>query len=1414
MTGLVSRFFDFDFSPSLILVTLMAPALLAPLLFSKYLLLAFLVLSWRVSLGQQLALVPAAVTRVPDSSGAAVGMDFDVDMPIVVHELGTFLGGESSISTHIVEVGIFDRSTGHLVAGAAVNVSSATASRMVSGVALSLLGAPVLLPAGEYCVVAAGYTSHSIVPAVSADGRDASDAFGSDWCPEAAAEGDIRTYEALALRFVGTGRRSEPASGEISRLHYPTTIDSGPAARYAAGTFSYTSSRCPPSWGVVSQGSFPSHALSEAAEQNSALFPSDGTITDSVSVSSNVVILRNTISASIAVDVPAMKGDESTWFVAIIDCVFEERSSLTISGFAETAPDSLPRLAIVLRGSQLKDAAITITGAFPPGTTILIENNTFSMTGQHESDVSMSAVTLAGTQLVKSSSISLAQNAFVLASADSRDIAAVVLRGAVSVGPVIVAQNSSIQILRNSFDLQQLGRGTLSGLQLAFGKSSTDFFLVNSGSAVAVLYNVFRFVTGTEVPTGASCGVCVASGKVRFSLQSFLAVDSNTFDAARVDSRWSFHVIYSFSAAIEQWNSSHLVVSRNSVLARATLAESATHEFLRIMSADFEPSTEIPNSKVVISGNAWSGSASKFIGYVQHAVVLCNTYHGQQIAMHSPIPSVATWIQWLCPGCAYTETLDCSLAPLVLGIFTGFNALGGDAQVLDVMYSIFDGVAAAAHAINLNGGVHGRQLTLDLCESGWWGVNAAKCMESWSRRSVRFVFGSVSDEEVAAVTKVAPALNMFIINPINAKRSQDREYSKHWAYLKPPADNSVSSLFVKIVRELHVKRIAVAHHTTYAAEDLKFTVSAIRSLGVNLTGIIGLGTETKASFFAGAEYKQWVAGRPQAVLVLSTPNSIFFQLLINLLSSSARNSGVDPDVKIFTPDIMLPVTDLVIQFCSNVFPAYSLDNRFYFAASGPFSDDTSFDAVIAANREVGILYGSPTYAQRRGISYMSISMAAWTSIKTLAAMLTALPSNNLTVDALMSNVFNWNIYTVVDLRFGVFAPPCRDDVKANPLLQRGELIACGCNQGYNTIDVYRLSRKGGVSGYSREASRITVPLSSCGLDPSSIITPPLIYLDAVFSPPRAIDEVHDSLFGGYHAWVATRLLTDTNPPQLETLRRNRTNASDARLALTRVIEDRILSLALCPSEVVQLGPSVAEELTMPLVTPALAAALELPFVDPYSSAAQLHESRFTAEWLVLSATLQQELHALCSYAFEVLQRPLHAIIRSAEADAIANVLTRSANTFGGIPTSIMNLPGNAELSFTGRADQSLFVIGAQELDASLIVAYLLRNPSEIVFLAFSELCAMYTRLVQLNLTSRVAKRLVFATSMPNWNAPNLASNRASQLMEAFFQSNATSRPEIPRHPLQLRGFIASAAVAQVTSHMTDAFTPKNFLRSW
>ncbi|KEG05757.1 adenylyl cyclase [Trypanosoma grayi] len=198
------------------------------------------------------------------------------------------------------------------------------------------------------------------------------------------------------------------------------------------------------------------------------------------------------------------------------------------------------------------------------------------------------------------------------------------------------------------------------------------------------------------------------------------------------------------------------------------------------------------------------------------------------------------------------------------------------------------------------------------------------------------------------------------------------------------------------------------------------------------------------------------------------------------------------------------------------------------------------------------------------------------------------------------------------------------------------------------------------------------------------------------------------------------------------------------------------------------------------------------FVDPQNLCP--HLNKFRRHVIHLSPTLEQEFFVLAQYLGSTTGANAHAVIRSDEGAAMADVLRRSLVTFGGSLLSSTLLAGGDALESHLPRDGDVFVVGLAAADVSVIERHLAEHSGVRVFVLFTDLSLFYDEFVAAFNGSGDAGRLVFATSLPHWADINTTSETV-QLFHAAVEEKAKWTP------LALRAFASSRLMLTVLSHM-------------
>jgi hypothetical protein len=173
------------------------------------------------------AVVNAVAYIVPSGTAGSqawtgdLGMDFDVVNTITITDLGVFDDGSDGLN-NVITASVYDRNSPAAPLATLVFDSAGDPGILMGGSRFRSLTVPLILAPGfQGSIVAYGYGPGEL------NGNSSGGA--PVWTTDASGE----------IAFVGSSRYNFSAGS------YPASIDTGPANRYAAGTFIFTSGAVP-----------------------------------------------------------------------------------------------------------------------------------------------------------------------------------------------------------------------------------------------------------------------------------------------------------------------------------------------------------------------------------------------------------------------------------------------------------------------------------------------------------------------------------------------------------------------------------------------------------------------------------------------------------------------------------------------------------------------------------------------------------------------------------------------------------------------------------------------------------------------------------------------------------------------------------------------------------------------------------------------------------------------------------------------------------------------------------------------------------------------------------------------------------------------------------------------------------------
>ncbi|PWU99315.1 putative receptor-type adenylate cyclase [Trypanosoma cruzi] len=360
----------------------------------------------------------------------------------------------------------------------------------------------------------------------------------------------------------------------------------------------------------------------------------------------------------------------------------------------------------------------------------------------------------------------------------------------------------------------------------------------------------------------------------------------------------------------------------------------------------------------------------------------------------------------------------------------------------------------------------------------------------------------------------------------------------------------------------------------------------------------------------------------------------------------------------------------------------------------------------------------------------------------------------------LTSLYNQRRYVVDDIVIGDYGGECKSEAASQG-------ATCLCNQGGRTVHIDRVM---GAHRLKPFKGVMRFPLSNCNV--SYVKIPPVfigLYLlmdDNIFAFTACLQfEVVFAAASSLHerwweqgAVFAYSLQSNTYD-----------SAGDLRSELQSRRAHAVLGV----------------------VTDAMLDVEGMTFIDPLFLEPRLN--RFRRNVIRLSPTLEQQFFVIARYLGKTSGGSAHAVIRSGEAAAMAEVLRLSLETFGGSLLSTKLLAGGDKMADHLPAEGDVFVVGISADDVGAIARHVASNDGVRVFVVFSEFALLHAEFVAAFRDCAGADRVVFATSLPHWNDENSTSETTKKFVIAV--------PEKKRTPLAMMGFAAMGLMHQVFLRM-------------
>ena len=812
---------------------------------------------------------------------------------------------------------------------------------------------------------------------------------------------------------------------------------------------------------------------------------------------------------------------------------------------------------------------------------------------------------------------------------------------------------------------------------------------------------------------------------------------------------------------------------------------------------------------------------------------------------------------------ACSQLAECSGPPFIFGMLNVKPSTGDGTTDLSrsagAMLPMADGLLASLHAANDSGGINGRAIQVVSCDVSTTEPNksATDCLTNFSRYypTMLALTGTLLIDELAPV--VAPLIvkrnSFYFPASFNTEAYRGNHFSKNWIFSNAEPNARFLKTVANVVQKFHLRRVGFltsSFSVTVEGKSIESSIAfdyaaasrMLKTLQVECTGMFVADAKKTNFSWRDDTFLGWLSNMPQAIFVFSgTPTTVIYEVFLDAMMriGDVNDATVVRELVVVTTEQVLPAAEEAAAELARkggaVAKHFFSDNRIYVTTSSPsLSDGSDFAAMKRASKDLENLRGNyknlPSALSSRSstetASYLVTAARGWIAAEVVLAALRKMAVTNhttITTSMLREYIFDSSVFAVDDMLFGIFSNPCVGIRAATNLF-------CECNEGYRMSDVYAFvynSSKTAVVPLPASGSfRSSYPLQDCHSSVSTV-PPHLVYLAATQTDPVSSAASALMLQGlrGHDEMIigAAQSEASTPPARSEFEYVNSSTVPN----LTRAME-----VACATKYISAVFGYVASSEPTPADGTASAGLIVYPQVDPLYFPAKL-PSAYQSNVLLISATLEQEIFSIAktilsdqapsSGSPQNVGRTIHALVRGNEALLVVEVVKKSVISFGGMLETLAVISGNETpipwQGFTGKSGY-LFVIGlSHPSHVSALFQMLDLSPLLTACVSFVEFSVLYDDFVGLCNTSQHTSgcaRIIFATSMRHWNAPQLANE--SDLMAGYFSrfdelpSSSTSARR--RHPLTLRGFIAAAALRRVLSEISDAYVPTSILQKW
>ena len=762
---------------------------------------------------------------------------------------------------------------------------------------------------------------------------------------------------------------------------------------------------------------------------------------------------------------------------------------------------------------------------------------------------------------------------------------------------------------------------------------------------------------------------------------------------------------------------------------------------------------------------------------------------------------------------SFTAALETTKEPIVIGTFPAYSS--SDFLIRQVANPAFDAIRASVLAVNRGGGISGRPLQLVECESALVFSRMMECAANMTRDHPTMLAwaGIFTDLHMDYLKPIIEANQLLVVGPtLITNRHRSNFFTADWIFTSSEPQSRFLLAISTIVQRFHVRRVGIIAETVLSSVsgdlfqfDLSAAQKLMANLGIEFSGTFRIATDDSPSW-RGEAYDSFLAARPQAIFMICSPHTAPYEVLTDLINRTSFGANVDPNLLLILPDLFVPVAELSLLTLKARRVVFQPKNRLFFMFGNPaLTDSSTYSAMGRAQSELLSYWNGSTTFLNTATS-VAMSAAGWVSAQVLISILRAMNPFNMSRAAMRDTVFNSGSFPVDDMYFGMYNYPCTGFRKHMDQL-------CECNEGYRTTEIYGLDPDVVGKLFPISSLRGFYPITICHAE-NSVLTPApmLVYLrpnmtSAGYVLTSAGNAMLQGLLAGEEATSGTTTsfsfeFVYVNYSQFSQLTDR--SSVDLGVAIERTVSDRFVSAVVAVLTSANPG---SWNTTYPVIDPVVFPAVLKP--------------PFAQNVLYTSATLEQEIFALAQYA-STLPIGLRVVASGPQADSIGTAASRSASSFdiNFAELRTMNIrtgqsSSSSVFSGTVVADVITLVTGiTSSADVSTLLLQLNATPSAMVALSFEELSVLYDDLSQQcsSIFARSARapceRLIFATSLRNWNAPQLA-NDSSLMKDYFAVVNATNRS-----PLSLRSFVNTLALRRVVSQISSALLPHVILDWW